>query len=167
MVSKAQIARAMRPKTKQERGRQKALGECATCTNQAAPWYQCSSCRLTNKIRRVTKRASSVGGVRIEKSADDRRVNLYSIQDAEAIDTLDWRPDPGPDDRRTLPKVGKMPADMLATVINILIEKGSPATEEEICLAWARLKAERSSSLVADISTIIAAQRRRDKKRAS
>lgn len=139
-------------------------GLCPTCGEKAAPYYHCGKCRFTNKIRRVTRKAERLGGLVIEKSSEDRRMNLYSHKSTEAWRAGNWRDDPKENDGRYRPRLRKIPVDVEKTLIQLFHDNGNPLTEDEIFSAWGKLRTTKNGTVIQDLTNLIRAERHRKAK---
>ncbi len=67
------------------------------------------------------------------------------------------------DDKRLRPRLGRRPVDFDEMLMAIFREAARPLSEDEIVLAWGKLRSKRKTeSLVGDMTKLVLAQRRRD-----
>lgn len=138
-------------------------GLCPNCGGEAAPYYLCWKCRAVAKIGRILRRAEKAGGVNADRSA---RKTLWRMKSADAWDTIAWRADPKAGDGRLKPRMRGIPVDVENTLRQILVDADRGLTEADVFAAWGKLRAKREAPLHADMSRIIAAQRKREAKMA-
>jgi hypothetical protein len=139
-----------------------ARGLCPNCGKEAAPYFLCGDCRFKAKIVRVLNRGGKVGGFKKERRG---RAVYWSIGNEAALDTLVWRPDPKEGDRRSRPRLGRVPVLVENELVKLIESMDRPATLEEIMEAWARLREKRrTSSAAGDMAKIIEAKRRRERR---
>lgn len=137
-------------------------GLCPRCGKEAAPYYLCSRCRLQSRIMHVLNRAAKAGGFKKERKG---RESFWSIGDEKALASIKWRRELLEGDKRSLPRLGRVPVAVEAELINLLISLGRPATLEEIIVAWGGLREKRKTASVAqDMARLITAQRKRERR---
>lgn len=140
-------------------------GLCPNCGKESAPFHLCQDCRFGNKITAILRRGEKVGGFKSERKGRDTYWSIGANQ--RALDTIKWRADPKPGDKRLLPRIGRIPMQIEDTIIAALMSLDRPATIEEIRCAWVKLKANRGGgSLSSHVLQIIEAARRRGEKNA-
>ncbi|WP_152663882.1 hypothetical protein [Sphingomonas sp. SRS2] len=70
-------------------------------------------------------------------------------------------------DKRRAPRIGKRPVDLDDTLFGIFADAGKPLTMEEVYTAWGKLRSKRKTgSLAGDMTAIIEAERRRQRRSA-
>ena len=146
-----------------------ANGLCPQCGEEAAPFYLCFRCRMIGRTRRTMKRLASQGVV--TQSKDERGRQQWEINPHAKDDPRDnrWSTPvvPNESDRRFRPRLGGIPVNVEAKIIELLQSIGRPCEIEEIVRAWANLRGEKKrkkGSAAADVRAIILAEDRRRKR---
>lgn len=150
--------------------RQRLLnGLCPSCGKDAAPYRLCPDHRALESLTRLLSRWEKAGALTKSRGPGGNHWKATANM-REIIDAMPARRMPlwdGGEDARTLPRLRGVPVDVEATIVEILRDRGRPATVEEIQAAWGRLRGERKhGSLAGDIGRIIKAQHRRDQRSA-
>lgn len=138
-------------------------GQCPLCGKEAAPWRLCYDHRFSSRIGNVLRKGVRLGALR----KDDQR--RYFIGDeSKSAQFRKWgTPVHLPEtDRRGRPRLRGISVDVEGTLVAIITRIGRPCTIEEITSAWGKLRDRRTSPLVSDLATIIAATDKRAKKMA-
>ena len=140
-------------------------GLCPVCGNEAAPYYLCPTHREMRALGRLLDKMADRGVIQKERRSGK---NFYlSPPGWKGADMADFRwhdtiYDMKPNDKRLRPRMGRRPIDLDETLIGIFREAGKPLDMDEILFAWGKLRSKRKqASLASDMTTIIAAQRKR------
>lgn len=142
-------------------------GLCPNCGGEAAPYYLCAECRFRQRIRRTLNLMKRKGVLRTEGERRSDKRWFVTPNSQEIMDSTKWYPDPQPGDKRLEPRLGGKIVDVCETLVGILRDMGKPATIEELVHAWGKLREKRkTASLAGDMTTIIEAKRRQDRKAA-
>lgn len=145
-------------------------GLCPVCGDEAAPWYLCWNHRQVNSIRRICNKFAERGVVIKSK---DGSGNLYkAAPDMEAkYAQYRWaKYDFGnmpESDKRLRPRLNRRPVDLDETLLQIFRDSDRPLSEEEVIVAWGKLRSKRKTgTLAGDMTKLIRAQRRREARNA-
>lgn len=146
-------------------------GQCPLCGKEAAPFRFCYDHRQKSRIERMLNRADKHGYFKSEKRADGHRYwHLGPNVDDPAVKEYmgKWAiPINLPEtDRRGRPRLRGISVDVEATIVEVMKRIGRPCTVEEISAAWGKLRDRRSSPLVTDLASIVAAKDKRERKMA-
>jgi hypothetical protein len=143
-----------------------AKGLCPRCGADAAPYRLCARCREMDALGRLLNRGVECGYLRAEMEGTRK---FYAIADESKRDA--WRytfasdGEKGYDDKRYRPRIGRVPVDVEAELINIFREAGRYLSIEEVMAAWGKLRAGRQrASIARDMAAIVRAQDRRERR---
>ena len=145
-------------------------GLCPRCGKEAAPYYLCDDCRRSASLGRVLNQLEKRDRVRSMKDGGKRL--WYSgpnVNDDTGIGVVYpvWGEGKAEKDKRLRPKLGGIPVDVEQALIEIFRADERGLTEEEIYMAWGKLRLRaRRDSAAADMRAIIMAERKRKRKRA-
>jgi hypothetical protein len=151
-------------------------GLCPICGGEAAPYYLCGRHRSIASIRRLMNKAAKRGLV---TKSPDGSARLYGVpteyrgkpelwkQRWEGFDWGTYLGDMDEDDKRRRPRINRQPVDLLPMLLQVFADADLPLSEEEIILAWGKLRSRRKTgSLAGDMTKLILAQRRRERRNA-
>lgn len=117
-----------------------AKGLCPTCGEMAAPYYLCDRCHQLGQVSKLLRSMAKADVVKRTINPKDRRQALWSA--GPRINSVDARTPYGGLNlgERGKPRLRGVPVDIIETVVQILREVGRPMTEQEIAVAWVKLR---------------------------